>query len=265
VKIFLFLTAFIGSTVFALSPTSRAAPFGAGFRGGGFHGRFVDHGAGRAFAMGHGFRRDHPRFGRQIVSPAYWNTYYWPDYYPLDYSLLDSDNDYTVGSSAPAKPQYYTRDTTAPPVIVVINQPNPRPTDSSNAGYANGNYRATAAEGQESIVVQRSNEQGTAGANSFKPVSPAVQSAPAAVQATQAVPQVRAVGSNKFVLVSWLNDGGKDIIYVQNTETNEVQKITSEPNIDNFRIVQVHPDADPKEFEAIISNGIEQTPVRFRF
>ena len=264
-KMFLFLAGFIGSAVFALSSTSRAAPHGGGFRGGGFHGRFVDYSAGRAFATGRGFRRDHPHFVRQFVWPGYWFTYCWPDYYPLDYSLLDSDSDYSVSSSAPAIPEYYTRDTTPPPVVVVINQPNPRSTDSSNAGYANSNYRPTPAEGQESIVVQRSNEQVGAGANSFKPVSPAAQPAPAAVQATQAVPQVRAVGSDKLVLVSWLNDGGKDIIYVQNTETNEVQKITSEPNRDNFRIVQVHPDADPKEFEAIISNGTEQTPVRFRF
>ena len=53
--------------------------------------------------------------------------------------------------------------------------------------------------------------------------------------------------------------------YVQNTETNDVQKITSEPNLDNFRIVEVHPNADPKLFEAIISNGSQQGPVKFRF
>jgi hypothetical protein len=259
---FLFLAGFIGSAVFALSSTSHAAPHGGGFRGGGFRGGGFQ---GRAFTTGHGFRRGHPHFVRQFVWPGYWYTYYWPDYYPLDYSLLDSDSDYTVSSSAPATPEYYAHDTTTPPVVVVINQPNPRSTDSSNAGYANGNYRATTAEGQESIVAQRSNEQLGVGANAFKPVSPATQSAPAAVQATQAVPQVRAAGSDKFVLVSWLNDGGKDIIYVQNTETNEVQRITSEPNIDNFRIVQVHPNADPKEFEAIISNGSVQTPVRFHF
>jgi hypothetical protein len=68
------------------------------------------------------------------------------------------------------------------------------------------------------------------------------------------------------VLVSWLEDAGKDAIYVQKTETNnDVQKITSEPNLDNFRIVGLHPNADPKLFEAVISNGILQGPVRFRF
>jgi hypothetical protein len=69
---------------------------------------------------------------------------------------------------------------------------------------------------------------------------------------------------DKLVLVSWLDDAGKIAIFVQNTETNEVQKVTSEPNKDHFRIVEIHPDPDPKLFEAVISNGIEKGPVRFR-
>jgi hypothetical protein len=69
---------------------------------------------------------------------------------------------------------------------------------------------------------------------------------------------------DKLVLVSWLNEAGKTAIFVQNTETNDVQKITSEPNRDNFRIVEIHPNADPKLFEAVISNGSEKGPVKFR-
>ena len=69
---------------------------------------------------------------------------------------------------------------------------------------------------------------------------------------------------DKLVLVSWLNDAGKTAIFVQNTETNDVQKITFEPNKDNFRIVEIHPNADPQLFEAVISNGSEKGPVRFR-
>jgi len=69
---------------------------------------------------------------------------------------------------------------------------------------------------------------------------------------------------DKLVLVSWLDDAGKIVIFVQNTETNEVQKVTSEPNKDHFRIVEIHPNADPKLFEAVISNGSERGPVRFR-
>jgi hypothetical protein len=69
---------------------------------------------------------------------------------------------------------------------------------------------------------------------------------------------------DKLVLVSWLDDAGKIVIFVQNTETNEVQKVTSEPNKDHFRIVEIHPNADPKLFEAVISDGSEQRPLRFR-
>jgi hypothetical protein len=69
---------------------------------------------------------------------------------------------------------------------------------------------------------------------------------------------------DKLVLVSWLDDAGKIVIFVQNTETNEVQKVTSEPNKDHFRIVEIHPNADPNLFEAVISNGSEKGPVRFR-
>ena len=69
---------------------------------------------------------------------------------------------------------------------------------------------------------------------------------------------------DKLVLVSWLDDAGKIVIFVQNTETNDVQKVTSEPNKDHFRIVEIHPNADPKLFEAVISNGSEKGPVRFR-
>jgi hypothetical protein len=69
---------------------------------------------------------------------------------------------------------------------------------------------------------------------------------------------------DKLVLVSWLDDAGKIVIFVQNTETNEVQRVTSEPNKDHFRIVEIHPNADPNLFEAVISNGSEEGPVRFR-
>ena len=69
---------------------------------------------------------------------------------------------------------------------------------------------------------------------------------------------------DKLVLLSWLNEPGQTVIYVQNKETNEVQKITSEPNKDNLRIVEIHPNADPKLFEAVISDGSEQGAVKFR-
>jgi hypothetical protein len=69
---------------------------------------------------------------------------------------------------------------------------------------------------------------------------------------------------DKLVLVSWLDDAGEIVIFVQNTETNDVQRVTYKPNKDHFQIVEIHPNADPKLFEAVISNGTEKGPVRFR-
>src|ERR1700759_1338901 len=50
---------------------------------------------------------------------------------------------------------------------------------------------------------------------------------------------------DKLILLSWLNDGGKDVVFIQNTETNAVQKITREANAENLMLVEVHPDPDP--------------------
>jgi hypothetical protein len=268
VKMFFILAGVMGSVFLALPSTARAGGHGGGFggggfRGGGFHGQFV--GRGQTFAAGRGFRRGNRFFGRQVFWPYYWYPYYWPDDYPLNYSLLDNDNDYQVVSAdPPVQQEYVTRSAAPVPVVVVVNQGNPGSADSSGAGRANINYGATATEGQQSIVAQKSNEPMGMGADSSKAVSPGTQAAPATVQAAPAVPPVPAGPSPKFVLVSWLNFSGKDVLYVKNTETNQVEKITSEPNRDNFRIVAVHPNEDPQEFEAIISNGSEQIPVRFR-
>ena len=80
-----------------------------------------------------------------------------------------------------------------------------------------------------------------------------------------AAPQAQPSVFDKLVLVSWLKDAGKNVIFVQNTETNDTQKITSEPNKNNFRIVEIHPNDNPKLVEAVISNGSEKGTVKFRF
>ena len=80
-----------------------------------------------------------------------------------------------------------------------------------------------------------------------------------------ATPQAQPSVFDKLVLVSWLKDAGKDVIFVQNTETNDTQKITPEPNKDNFRIIEIHPNDNPKLVEAVISNGNEKGTVKFRF
>src|ERR1700741_2478907 len=47
---------------------------------------------------------------------------------------------------------------------------------------------------------------------------------------TPAAPTVQPKAFDKFILLSWLNNGDKDVVFVENTETNEVQKVTKEPN-----------------------------------
>jgi hypothetical protein len=81
---------------------------------------------------------------------------------------------------------------------------------------------------------------------------------------TPVVQSVQPKAFDKLVLVSWLNDGGNDVVFVQNIETNEVQKITKNPNSNNLRLVVIHKAADPKDAEAVLSNGNEEGPVKFR-
>jgi hypothetical protein len=137
---------------------------------------------------------------------------------------------------------------------------------SSDAGYVNSGYISTSAAGQQRVVVRDPNEKTGSRIDPMTSATPAVpQATPATPQTTQTTLQPEPGVFGNLVLVSWLEDGGKDVIFVKNLETNDVQRITSQPNIDNFRIVEIHPNADPKQFEAIISNGFEQGAVRFRF
>ena len=81
---------------------------------------------------------------------------------------------------------------------------------------------------------------------------------------TPAAQQVRTTPFDKLILVSWLNDGVKDVVFVQNTETSEVQKVTNDPNPNNLRLIVIHKDADPKKADVVLSNGAEQGSVKFR-
>ncbi len=99
----------------------------------------------------------------------------------------------------------------------------------------------------------------------IKDPTPAAKDPPAVGSTASETRPTQTEGGDKLVLVSWLKEDGKDVIYVQNTQTNDVQKITSEPNLDHFRIVEIHPNSDPRQFEAVISNGSNQIPVRFHF
>jgi hypothetical protein len=294
VKIPLFIVVFL-----TLSATSQAGPRGGGFSGGGFHGGFVAHSAGRTAPHGGGFSGGgfHGGFVARSGDPAHrmgdsihcdfanrrffchdrliffqqfaWPVYWYPYYDPLAYSYLEPDSDYQYwDNSAPSvQPESFRRAVDHRPIVVVINTGNSRQTDSSsNAGYVDSGYISTSAVGQQRIVVQDPNEKTGSRIDPMTSATPAVpQATPAAPQTTQTTLQPEPGVFGKLVLVSWLEDGGKDVIFVKNIETNDVQRITSQPNIDNFRVVEIHPNADPKQFEAIISNGFEQGAVRFRF
>ena len=248
--------AFGGFTGRGFSPGfSGTRGFSTGrFSGRGDHGRFGDRGF-----------RDHRVFFQQFAWPVYWYPYY-----PYDYSYLDygPDNDYQYGdnSAASVQPESSRPAVDHGPVVVIINTGNSRPMDSrANTAYINSGYSWTDAAGQQRIAMQDPNQKIGPRADLRTFVPPAVpQPTQTAAKGTQTTPQPQAGAFGNLVLVSWLEDAGKDVIYVQNTETNDVQKITSEPNLDNFRIVELHPNADPKLSEAVISNGSQQGPVRFR-
>jgi hypothetical protein len=69
----------------------------------------------------------------------------------------------------------------------------------------------------------------------------------------------------KLFLASWLRNGSKDVIVVQNSETNAVQTITTVPNQNNLRLIELRLDANPRLVQAIISDGKEKGSVKFRF
>ena len=276
----------MASAFLTLSGASQAAPPGGGFHGGSFHGGFVAHSAHPAFGMGHGIRRNFAfrcdfafdqnrrffhRDRRVFIQQFAWPVYWYPYYDPLAYSYLDygPDNDYQYwdNSTAPVQPESFNRATGNSPTVIVINTGNSRPMDSSsNTGHVNSGYSLTDAAWQQRMAVQNPNEKTGPQADPRTFVPPAVpQPTQAAAKGTQTTPQAKAGAFGNLVLVSWLQDAGKDVIYVQNTDTNDVQKITSEPNLDNFRLIELHRNADPRLFEAVISNGSQQGPVRFRF
>jgi hypothetical protein len=80
-----------------------------------------------------------------------------------------------------------------------------------------------------------------------------------------AAPEKLPSAFEKLFLASWLKNGGEEVVLVQNSETNEVQRITAVPNQNNVRLVAVHPDENPQLVEVVLSDGKEQGTVKFRF
>jgi hypothetical protein len=69
---------------------------------------------------------------------------------------------------------------------------------------------------------------------------------------------------DKLVLVSWSQDGNHEVVFVQNADTNEVQKVSDTPNAQGLRLVEVRRNANLQAVEAILANSTEHGPVRFR-
>ena len=269
----------IASVFLTLSATSHADPPGGWLHGRSFRSGFGARSAGPTFRMGSGirrnfafhqnhrfFHRDHRVFSQQFAWPVYWYPYYPYDYSYLDYGP-DNDYQYWDNSAASVQPESLRTAVDQKPVVVIINTGDSRPVDSrTNTAYINSGYSSSDAPGQQRIVMKDPDEKIGPGGDPRTFVPPAVpQPTQTVAKDTQTKPQAQAGIFGNLVLVSWLEESGKDVIYVQNTETNDVQEITSEPNLDNFRIVELHPNADLRLFEAVISNGSQQGPVRFRF
>ena len=264
-KVPLLISGFIVSVFLTLSTTSDAAPRG-GFRGGNFRGGNFR--GGQNFAFSHNrrfFRRGHRVFFQQPIWPLYWNSYD----YPSDYSYLDNgpDNDFQYAdTSAPYVQSATSRSASRDPIVIVVNTGNSRPVDPSpNPGYIPSAYSSTQVAGQQRIVPEDPSGQIGPQADPRPAIPPVMQPPQTVEKSLPTKPPTHSGPFGNLVLVSWLQDAGKDVIYVQNTETQDVQKITSEPNLDHFRIVELHQNADPKLFEAVISNGNQQGAVRFRF
>jgi hypothetical protein len=280
--------------ILAMMPAAAFAQVGGGHGGrgeehafvGGGHafGGFTRRGIDPAFSGTRGFstgrfsgREDHGRFGDRgfrdhgvLFQQSGWPEY-WSPYYPEDYSYFepgqDSDYQYADDSNPSVQPESFRPATGDSPVVVSINAGNSRPTDSrTNTKYINSGYSSSGAAGQQRIFMQDPAKKIGPRADPMTFVPPAVpQTAQPAAKSARTRPQTPAGAFGNLVLVSWLEEAGKDVIYVQNIETNDLQKITSEPNLDNFRIVELHPNSDPKLSEAVISNGVQQGTVRFRF
>jgi hypothetical protein len=81
---------------------------------------------------------------------------------------------------------------------------------------------------------------------------------------TPAAPQAQRPAFDKLFLTSWLIDGSNQVIFVQDSETNEMRRVTRERGQNNLRLVEFVPNPDPHFVAAIISDGREQGEVKFR-
>ncbi len=73
---------------------------------------------------------------------------------------------------------------------------------------------------------------------------------------------------SKLILVNWLHNKDKDILFVEDTETNEVKKVTKDESTNSDRLRLAGSGAEPKpkpdrgEAEQRTRRGGRQVPVR---
>jgi hypothetical protein len=82
---------------------------------------------------------------------------------------------------------------------------------------------------------------------------------------SEAAPERRRSALENLYLISWLCEAGKEVIYVQNSQTNEVQRITARPNDNKLRLVGMHLNSNPRLVDAVVAAGEEQGTVKVRF
>jgi hypothetical protein len=205
-----------------------------------FHNRFFVHDR---------FFRHHHRFASNFAFVGFDFPDWYPDYddsYPDDYSNNDGepsdDGQYFDESSVSRQSELARRANYAATFEGISSFGSPLPMGSSND---HSSYRATE---REKNVVREPRESTEARSGPVKLVTPD--------------PSTEGVAFANLILVGWLNDAGNDVIFVQNTKTKKLQKVTSEPNRDHFRIIELRPNADPKLVEAVISNGTDQGTVK---
>jgi hypothetical protein len=253
---------------------ARAGPFGGGFRGGsagrGFGAGFGRQGFGgggsRAFVRP-GFRfPNHGRFFVRhrrypLVSILDLGAFGYPWGYPGDGYLYDSPApDYQAASAGPQSDALPVAIQSEPiqsayqpsPVYVVINTGNASPAAPAAAGPgATGGYAPTGSTAQQTDRFQGPDAPAPPGPERPAPVHAPSPGAPAGM-------------FDRLALVSWFEQDGKDTALVEDTDAKDVREITSEPNKDNLRIVEIHPNVNPKLSEVIISDGTDQRAIRFR-
>jgi hypothetical protein len=266
---------------FGRMPASLASPrsqFAPGF--GRFHDRdrFTENGRHEHFRD-----RDRAFFITSFVVGLgwpYWNYWYWPYWSsyddPNDYSLEDPNNHYQVAIIPEARKQSQSQEASdhqpdnqlyASLLAALARQAvAPRP---AAAGFPQSNWSGPGAYPQSLTQNRQSSEErAQPNASSLPSLRPGTApseetSRTPADTMSKAVPVQRSDNLPKRVLLSWFKEGGKEVALVEDTELKRVERVTTQPNSDHLRIVEVHSDINPQLSEVVISDGQKQETVRF--